>query len=466
MKHQLILYFLALSLAIQAQDTIVYSLNARFNPGTNMSAPFLSTVNQYDRHSFSPNGLSTWANVYKATSRTFDYGFGVELNSNLSPTEKRFFPAELYAEGKVGPFLAVLGMKRTIFGNQDADLSSGGLIGSQNSRPIPSLTFETKGWVDVPLTKGYLAFKGGMANGAFTDETVTKNTLMHHKWLDLRIGGSFPVNVNYGLQHVAQWAGESPNYGRSEASLDNFMRVFLGRSGSASGPATEYINTLGNHIISQYLGLSLQLKSVRMEAYWQDINEDKPILRMNKAYNKRDGLWGLSVRMPRFRPLYALVGEFLSTTDQAGPWHDLDGVILGGTDNYYNNGVYPNGWSFYGMTIGNPWITSPKYNTDGSVSFQNNCVRLFYLSGLGELNTFKYRFTTAYSLNWGLSHLQRTTPKRQFSGQLEVFHPVPNLRNTEFSLGLSGDRGQQYGNNLALLLGIRYAGSFLPFKNH
>lgn len=447
-------------------DTLQYSLNARFNGGSGSYAPFLSTVNHYDRHSLTPNSLSTWGNLYKTPIKTFDYGFGAEINANLSPSEKRLFPGELYVEGKVGPFLAVLGMKREIFGNQDPVLSSGGLIVSQNSRPLPCLTLETKGWVDVPFTKGYLAFQGGMANGKFTDKTVTENTMMHHKWLQVQVGGRLPVTVNYSLHHVAQWAGNSPTYGESKANLENFIRVFFAKSGSIDGPSTEYYNTLGNHIVSQNLGLSLKLTACSFDAYWQNINEDKPILRMNKSYNVKDGLWGLSVHMPHFRPLHSLVVEYLSTTDQAGPWHDLDGVILGGTDSYYNNSVYPNGWSFHGMTIGNPWLTSPKYNTDGGVGIQNNCMRLYYLSGLGELNRFSYRFTTAYSLNWGLSHLQAATPKKQFSGQLDVFHALPFLKQTEASIGISGDRGDKYGNNLAILMGLRYTGQFLLTKKH
>lgn len=462
MKRFLILLLSLASTSLWAQhaDTVSFSLNARLNPGIGTYAPFLSTVNQYDRHSFTPNSLSTWGTLHKTSVKRFDYGFGAEINANLSPTEHRLFPGELYAEGKVGPFLAILGMKRELFGNQDPLLSSGGLIASQNSRPIPAFTLETNGWVTVPFTKGSIEFLGGMANGKFTDHPWTANTLMHHKWLHVRVGGNSTVSINYGLHHVAQWIGSS----QFKTDLGNFTRIFLARSGTADGPASEFVNTLGNHIISQNVGLGLKLTNCSFEAYWQNMNEDKPILFFNKAYNKRDGLWGLSVRMPRFKPLHSVVAEFLSTTDQAGPWHDLDGVILGGSDNYYNNGLYPNGYSFNGMTIGNPWLTSPKYNTDGNVNFQNNCVRLFYLSGQGELEQFSYRFTTAYSLNWGQIKLYPTRPKRQFSGQLEVFHELPFLKNAEVSLGISGDRGTKYGNNLALLMGFRYTGQFISKK--
>lgn len=465
-KSLLLLFGLAFTnLWAQTSDTVAFSLNNRLNTGMGHFAPFLSTVNQYDRHSLTPNSLSVWTNLYKTTSKTFDYGFGAELNANLSPTEARFFPGELYAEGKVGPFLAVLGMKREVFGNQDAELSSGGLIGSQNSRPVPALTLETKGWVKVPLTKGRVEFLGGMANGKFTDGSYVKNVLMHHKWLQVRVGGDWPVTVNYGLHHAAQWSGNLAQNKPAPPSFNDFVRMFLARSGINTNDPNDFFNASGNHLISQHLGLGIRLSDCSLDVYWQNLSEDPPVHRMNKAYNKRDGLWGLSLRLPKFRLLHAVVAEFLSTTDQSGPWHDLDGVIMGGMDNYYNNGAYPNGWSNYGMTIGNPWLTSPKYNTDGSTGIHNNFVRLFYLSGLGEVSCFKYRFTTAYSSNWGWPADQLLTAKRQFSGQFELFHDFPYLKNSEFSLGLSGDRGAPYGNNLALMLGFRHTG-FLLLNKH
>jgi hypothetical protein len=464
-KNLMTLLLLAFSLFAKAgdKDTLVYSLNARFSLGAGSYSPFLSTANEWDRHSLTPNSLSAWGNLYKPlkSDRRFDYGFGMELNTNLSPTESRLFPGELYAEGKVFFIDVIAGMKREVFGDQDPELSSGGIIGSQNSRPIPSLTFETHGWVNVPFTKGYMAFKGGMANGWFSDSTVTANTLMHHKWLYVKFGGDFPLNLHYGLHHVAQWAGNSAEYGNGVVNLDNFIRVFLGRQGSATSPDAEVLNALGNHIISKNLGLDLKLASLSVGLYWQNIYEDPPVLRMNKAFTKEDGLWGLSVRMPEFRPLHSWVLEYFSTTDQSGPWNTLDGVIYGGMDDYYNHWIYKNGWSNYGMSIANPWVTSPKYNTDGNVIFENNKVRLWYFSGLGELADYRYRATLAFCRNFGSVYNTYPEPKNQFSGQLEVSHDLPFFKRTEVSLGLSGDRGSMYGNNFALLLGIRYSGNLI-----
>jgi hypothetical protein len=451
--------------SVQAQthtDTVDYSLNARINPGFGKYTPFLSSVNQFDRYSLVPNCLSLWGSAHKRMndSTLFDYGFGSELDANISTSENRFFPGELYVEGKAYFLKATMGMKRRIYGNQDPVLSSGGMIWSQNSRPIPGISVETNDYIDLPYTKGYVEVKGGITHGWFTDNTVTTNTLLHHKYAYVRVGGSFPVNINFGIQHVCQWAGTSPNYGYSRASWANFKRIFLGESGGASSPETEQFNALGNHIISKNLGVDLNLKSINVSLYWQNIYEDGPIKPMYKAFNVEDGLWGASVRLTKFKPLNRFVLEYMSTTDQSGPWHDLDGVIYGGLDNYYNNGVYSNGWTFYGMTIGNPWLTSPKYNEDGTVSVTNNKVRLYYLAGMGSIKDVSYKATFAYSKNWGSPSVVYDKCKRQFSYQLETSTPLHSVRNINLTLGISGDRGAMYGNNFALLLGISYFGNF------
>jgi len=457
-----LLFFLGTA-SLQAQtDTIEYSLNARINPGQGKYSPFLSSANQFDRYDVTPNSLSLWGTMHKKMEKSarFDYGFGTELDANFSTSENRFFPGELYAEGKAFFLKGTLGAKRRIYGNQDPELSSGGMIFSRNSRPMFGVSLESDDYVAVPYTRGYIEVKGGITHGWFTDSTVTANTLLHHKYAYIRLGGSFPVNINFGLQHVCQWAGTSPDYGTSPVTWGNFKRVFFGDSGDASSPGTERYNALGNHIISKNLGLDIKLASTDLSFYWQNIYEDGPIHRMYSAFNVEDGLWGASVRLKRFKPLNRLVLEYMSTTDQSGPWHDLDGIIYGGLDGYYNNGVYTNGWSFYDMAIGNPWLTSPKYNENGSVEFENNKVRLYYLAGTGCIKDVSYKATFAYSDNWGSPSVVYDRCKGQFSYQLEAEKPLSSLKNTSISLGISGDRGKMYGNNFAVLLGIHYTGLF------
>jgi len=455
---------------IQAQppaDTISYSVNTRISVGSGQNAPFLSTANEYDRYSFAPNSMSVWGSVHKElkNTRAFDYGFGLELDGNIAKRETQFFAGECYIQGKLCFLNMYVGSKREVFGNQDAELSSGGMIWSQNSRPIPKISIETNGYINLPYTHKYLSFKGGLSHGWFNDNLGITGLLLHHKYGAIKFGGSFPLTINYGIQHVAQWGGVSTQYGTMPVTLGNYLRIFSGKTGNSTANMSDQINTLGNHIISQNLGLDLKLKSVIVSLYWQNLTEDPPIRFITSTMNVQDGLWGMSIRLPHFKPLHSFVFEYMSTTDQSGPWHDLDGVIFGGSDGYYQNGAVPGGWSYRGMTLGNPWLTSPKYNLDGTLSTLNNLVRLYYFSGNGEFNSLNYKVTLAYSENFGFENPgtgvnpDYSTCKRQLSYQLETSTALTFLKNTKANLILSGDRGALYGNNLAVLLGISWKGT-------
>jgi len=174
----------------------------------------------------------------------------------------------------------------------------------------------------------------------------------------------------------------------------------------------------------------------------------------------------MSLKFPNFKLFNIFVLEYLHTTDQSGPWHDLDGVIYGGGDGYYFNGQVPGGWSYRGMTIGNPWLTSPKYNQDGSTTITNNLVRLWYFSGRGAIKDLHYKLTVAYSENFGSANpslgnnLSWENCKKQYSYQLETSTSFSFLKRTKVSLSIAGDREAQYGNNLALIMGVSYSGSF------
>jgi len=463
-KYYYTLILILTSVLLQAQsqsDSIKYTINARFNGGTGTYAPFLSTANQFDRFDISPNSLALWGTMHKEVKKlkTFDYGFGVELDGNISNSRNRFFPGEFYAQGKMYFLNVYAGSKRQVFGNQDEELSSGGMLWSQNSRPMPKLAIESNGYIAVPYSKGYLEVKGGLSHGWFEDQKDLKNLLLHHKYAYVRLGGSFPANLSYGVQHVAQWGGRSNVSGSMPVTLENYLRIFLGKSGSSSASWGDQENALGNHIISQNLGLDLKYKSALVSFYWQSIAEDSPVIKfITNTPTIEDGLWGMSIKLPEFQPLNHVVFEYLCTTDQNGPWHDLDGVIYGGQDGYYGNSITPNGWSYRGMTIGNPWLTSPKYNQDGSTSIVNNTVRLYYFSGKGSIKSVNYRLTLAYSKNFGHTAPIYTSYKRQFSWQLETSTAAKFIKNTQISLGISGDRGSMYGNNLAVILGLSYSG--------
>jgi hypothetical protein len=79
---------------------------------------------------------------------------------------------------------------------------------------------------------------------------------------------------------------------------------------------------------------------------------------------------------------------------------------------------------------------------------------------MGCIRDVDYKASLACSKNWGSPGVPFDRTKDQLSYLLEAVKPLNARKDLRLSLGLSGDRGGMYGNNFALLLGIRYSGNF------
>jgi len=110
------------------------------------------------------------------------------------------------------------------------------------------------------------------------------------------------------------------------------------------------------------------------------------------------------------------------------------------------------------MTIGTPWITSPKYNQDGNTSTENNTIRLYYFSGEGQIKSVNYRITLAKSKNYGGTKALYDGYLKQFSWQIECITPFKLIKNMNINWGLSGDKGDKYGNSTTFFIGFSYNG--------
>lgn len=123
--------------------------------------------------------------------------------------------------------------------------------------------------------------------------------------------------------------------------------------------------------------------------------------------NGWDGLWGLEMNFNNFKPVNAVVFEFLQTTNMSGPLHGLhepeEGPVhkTGGSDNYYNNGLYP-GWAHWGMMIANPLIASPIYNQDGDMTFKYNRIKALHIGWSGQITSeWSYIAKMSHNRTWG-----------------------------------------------------------------
>jgi hypothetical protein len=429
--------------------------------GVGDQAPFWIISNQWAKNSVQPYAAGMEAGIFSAfdSLRDIDYSFGIDLVERYD-VENDFYLQEGYLGLKTWFLEFRAGRFKEIIGTQPRELSMGSTMWSKNARPMPQLEVSTSNWVDLPLTRGYISFKGQLSHGWFEQERFVKDVYMHHKNLYVKLGGDFPVNVSYGLEHFAQWGGKSPDsrYGNLPSDFQAFKRVFFAESGDSSRVhMNEVINRLGNHLGSRNYRIDLKFDKLLASLYYQTIFED------NSGRNDKiseDGLWGLYFEMKkRNGPVDAILFEYLNTTWQSGPLHNIGDSVVGGNDSYFLNYIYRTGWTYEEFTIGTPMITSPILN-ENNTNIINNRVRAFHGAIMGNTRWFGYKMLLTYSINKGRYNHLFVPDRNQFSGLVSLSREIKVPFPFTLSLQLGMDQGKMYGNNYGILLSLIKKGSF------
>lgn len=435
----------------KGQDSLFYTADVQAFSSSGTSAPSLLWQNTYGELSVLPHGGTIRAGIVKRATRPnrwFDYDFGVVLSGRFGggPTGSDItgYFSHLYAHVRLYIIDITAGIQPLYLGAGDAELSSGSLLFSTNAHPIPQLRIGIDRWTAFPGLYGYLEIKGGVTHGWLGDnDPIVHGTLLHHKYIGGRVGGSLPVNISYEFHHAAQWGGVSDVFGDLGNDLQAYKTAFLVRSGGSM--RNDQINAQGNHMGFQQLALDVKGEAWKITAYWQIIQEDGPICFIGTTMNNKDGLWGISATQTRWPFIQGVTYEFLNTTDQSGPMHDRDGCVYGGNDSYYQNYVYSQGWTYFGQMIGTPLL-----------SLDNSRVMAYRIGVRGDIYGFLYRAIVNHADNYG--HYTAPLRSQNTGVLLEVKKTVPQAWGLEFGLTLAGDFGTQYGHTFGALLSVRKQG--------
>lgn len=452
------------SLLIAQNDSIKYDITISGLTSTSIYSPFWLQSNQYGKVTSSPSSANLLIGINKEfgnKNRVFNYGFKANALVQTDKTESNLYFHELYAKARLLVFDFIVGAREEKFGNQDSTLSCGGFLFSQNARPIPKITIGIEHFTPVPFTKGYIEIKGVISNGWFDNNEYIQNELLHHKYAYIRMGGKLPVHFQYGLDHTALWGGNIKGQGQQPAGFSDFMDIFFARGGGKNASVGEQINALGDHRISQSIKLDVEVSNFKISAYWQNFSEDGPVRLIGNTMNTPDGLWGISLRNNQFPFVKAIVYEYLSTSDQSGPYLEKDGIIYGGNDSYFTNYIYTTGWNNYSRTIGIPFISSPAYNKNGEPYTLNNRVQVHHFGIEGDISGFSYKGLASFSKNYGTYSIPIDI--NNTSVLLEVNKKFPRWQNVEIACSIGADIGQLYGNSTGLLISIRKRGNLLSY---
>ena len=142
-----------------------------------------------------------------------------------------------------------------------------------------------------------------------------------------------------------------------------------------------------------------------------------------------------------------------------------------GDEDYYNNYQYIQGWSYKGIGIGNPFISSRDYTREGLPSdpdeyFINNRVVVFHFGFEGSLQNWEFHFKNfLFTELWNLYKQVHDVKipgygifgeKKQFSAYLDVNKELKQGVNIGFTGAF--DVGELFYNSVGVL--VRVSKSF------
>ena len=164
-------------------DTLYYGAEVLGVASSGKFAPFWLQSNRNGNISASSYSGNLSAGVYKPATqpcRWFDYDFAVQftgrVQSNIptkfSPYTKQFtgYFNQLYAHVRLYFIDVTAGIKPLNYESVDPLLSSGSMILSGNSQPIPRVTIGIDDYIPFPGLFGYVELKGGITYGWLADD--------------------------------------------------------------------------------------------------------------------------------------------------------------------------------------------------------------------------------------------------------------------------------------------------------
>lgn len=467
----------------QTDSTFNYNVETGAAFGSGTHAPLWLTANADGMSSIKKSSGYLRASMFKENdySTRFSWNAGADMAVAGGYTST-FIVNQLYAGVRWRCLDLTLGSKAYHSEFVDKELSSGDMLFSGNSRPVPQARAGIFRYTYIPGTMHKLAVRGYVAFGMFTDQdwqytftqgkhTRNKKALYHSKALFLRWGDTdkMPLTVEGGLEMAAQWGGKvylsdgtiiNPGH-----SFKDMMKIFFASSSSSADPSLspDAANVAGNQLgeWSLALGWTDKKRDFAARLYYQHFFEDHS--QMFFDYLWRDMLLGFEVKLPKNRFVSKFLYEYLITRDQSGPvYNDTNAnnpEQVSGRDNYYNNWLY-GAWQHWGQAIGNPLLRSPLYNADGIISFQHNRVKAHHFGVQGNpFAGFEYKLRMSYVRSWGTYSQPTAEVTKAFSAALQLTYRPERLKGWGAGLGIGLDRGAAYyGRNFGANISISKTG--------
>lgn len=463
-------------------DSIKYKAEIGTAVGGGDHNPFWLANNKQGFSSVEKNNLWLRLSAFKELddSKRFSWGAGVDMGVAYR-FSSIFVPQQLYAEVKYRCLDAMIGAKDIYDEFLDPSLSSGALTNGWNSHAIPQLRVGIFDYADVWGCKEMFAIKGHIAYGMFDDNwwlnrwvnnnyKYTLSTLYCSRAISFRFGNAkkFPLEGELGLRMDTEFGGKTwwpaqQKFQKHPVGWKDFIKACIPMGGSSETDAGEQLNVQGNMLGNWNLGLKWQDPSGWMvRAYYQHYFEDHSMLFFDYVW--KDGLYGVQAKLPKNRFVSEVAYEFLFMKDQGGAvyWDHTPEIDyqVSGRDSYYYNYIY-NSYQHWGMTIGNPLLTSPIYNSNHQLEIFDTRISSHHFAIKGEpSDQVDYRLMATHTRSWGTYFLPYNKVKANFSFLAEVKYHPKRLKGWEGGLSFAFDKGNIVGNSYGAMISISKSGWF------
>jgi hypothetical protein len=462
-----------------SQNIFKYDVSISVITGTETNNPFWLHSNRYDVYpDTSAAGLlhlSVESNIRQYGQ--FNLKFGTEIISR-SGQQSETWIHQAYLQTDAWIFRLKAGWQEEKFGlNRDSRIGS--FLWSSNSRPLPKVTIGIPEFYTLPRTNNYLAIKGHLSHGWFEDNRYIKNAYLHDKAGYVKFGASYKVQFIGGLHHSAQWGGTHPDFGILSDSFNDYIKIFQAQGGGGGSPTIEQNNALGNHLGEWETALNFSSENYDYMLYKSFPFEDGSGKDFRTAV---DGVYGFYAESNDDNSwLKKFSYEFIYSKWQSGPagtnapepvisHYDSAGFKYGGRDNYFNNALYRDGWSYKGRSIGLPFIYYSDGRSPWGLRFPNNRILAHNLSVGLQFGNLKIDALYSYSENFGnyydmleierenIAEYKFIPPLIQNSMLLSLEYPLQFLENTTLTAEIGADVGELYKDTVGILIGVQYSG--------
>ncbi len=315
-------------------------------------------------------------------------------------------------------------------------------VWNNNARATPGVLLEANN--PLKISEVFLV-DWGIGNYFLNDARYVSDVMIHYKRLAVIAKLNEKNKITIRLQHVAQWGGTSPDFGKLPTDFSSFIKVFFAQKTEAAG---ENVNALGNHIGSILLDYEVDSNIGDFTFYYDHPFEDGSGTRYA---NFPDGLWGISFNPKKTKLIKHFLYEFAFTTNQSG------NTGVSGFDNYFSNNLYRSGWTYEQTIIGFPFILTDKTIeiTNLTSPIVSNRVTVHHLALSGNYKKLIWKVKSSYAKHLGTYRHPYPTALKVWSNAIWLQYDLEKYGRCMLLTGIDSSSG-----NSTLGVGVGYKYGF------